>query len=102
MHEPVQNIKGSRLPPTATGCLAGFGVGYLVAYFGDIAAKPPLFYWTLMTVLLPFIVLGIVALVLWIRKPLSTGDAPKFVIYFWVPFVFLYWTTYILYWLPRI
>lgn len=102
MQESVQDIKTIRLPAAAVGLLAGFGVAYLANLFVDIAAAPPMFYWRLMIILLPFIVLGIVALILWIRKPLSASDAQKFVIYFWVPFVFLYWTTYTLYWLPKI
>jgi hypothetical protein len=102
MHESVQNIKGIRLLAAAVGLLAGFGVGYLMAYFTDIAAIPPLFDWSVLPLLLPLIVLGVVILTLLARNPLSTSDTLKFVVYFWVPFFWLYIATYWLYWATRI
>ena len=102
VHKSVQNIKGIRLLATATGLLAGIGTGYLVCYFIDALAEPPMYYWGLMDLLLPFAVLGMIALLLWIRKPLSTRDAIVFVVYFWVPFLFLYLVTHFLYWAPKI
>ncbi len=101
MQESVQDINAIRHPAVAVGLLAGFGVGYLMAYFTDIAASPPLFYWGLMIMFLPFIVLGIIILLLWTRKPLSLSDSRTFVLSFWGPFFSLYVATTILYWLVR-
>ena len=99
--ESVQDIKGIRSRAISVGILAGFGVAYLASFIVDIAANPPLFYWGLMIILLPFVVLGIVALILWTQTPLSARNAQKFVIYFWIPFFFLYGATYAFYWIPR-
>ena len=96
----MQDIKAIRLRIVAIGLLAGFGVAFLVSSFA-IAAGPPTLYWDLMLRLVPFIVLGIIVFLLWIRKPLSASDALRFVIYLWVPFFLLYLATtffYLLAW----
>jgi hypothetical protein len=89
------------MPIAATGALAGFGVGYLVAYFNDIG-EPALFSVDIVTWLLPFLVLGVVALAVWMWKPVSNSDMLAAIYHFWLPFLALYMATYILYWLPRI
>lgn len=61
--------------------------------------RPPYFYYDPMVILLPFIVLGMIVFLLWIRKPLSLSDARVFVLEFWFPFLALYVATTMLYWL---
>jgi len=102
VHESVQDIKGIRLPAAATGLLAGFGVAYLTSYFVDTAhPEPPVILYGLLFVVLPFVVLGMLLLPLWIRKPLSPRDSRTFVLSFWGSFFSLYVVTTILYWLVR-
>lgn len=101
MPKSVEDAKAIRLPAAAIGLLAGFGIAYLANFFVDIAASPPLFYWGLIILLLPFIALGMIVVFLWVQKPLSLNDAQVFVLYFFGPFFSLYVTTSILYWVVR-
>ena len=97
MQESVQDINAIRHPAVAVGLLAGFGVAYLACYFADFT-----YIWDgLVFIFLPFIVLGIIVVLLWIRKPLSASDAWRFVVFFWIPFVSLFVVTSILYWFSR-
>jgi hypothetical protein len=107
VRESVQDIKTIRLPAAAVGLLAGSGVAYLVNFFADFARVPediPGFYIVLMILLVPVIVFGVVASILWIRKPSSGSDAliEEFVIYFEIPFILLYFATCWLYWAVRV
>jgi len=102
VQESARIIKAIRLPAAAIGLLAGFGTAYLACFFVERAAGPPLIYYGLMVILLPFIVIGVTTLLLWIRKPLPASDARMFVLYFWIPFFTLYVATTILYWAARV
>ena len=97
MQESTQNIKAIRLPAAAIGLLAGFSAAYLACFFADFTY----IYDGLIFIFLPFIVLGIIVFLLWIRKPLSASDAWRFVVFFWIPFVSLFVVTSILYWGSR-
>ncbi len=100
MQESAKDINAIRHPAVAVGLLAGFGVAYLACFL--LEQFRPTFDVGLTIILLPFVVLGIVALSLWIWKPLSVRDALNFVVYLWFPFLSLYWVTFSLYWLVRV
>lgn len=102
MQELVQNAKAIRLPAAALGALAGVGVSYMATVFIDLTSYSLIV--TLMTILLPIIVIGVIALILWIRKPLSGNDAllQEFVGYFEISFFFLYYATFCFLLLQRV
>jgi len=84
----------------ATGIVTGSGVAYLVNFFLD-SIQPrglvvPILYSS------PVVALVVVALILWLRKPLSASDARAFVFYFWGSFFSFYVATTILYWFFRV
>ena len=99
MQESTSDTKAIRLLAATTGSLTGFGVAYLACFFAESATGPPYFYYDPMVILLPFIVLGMIVFILWIRKPRSLNDARVFVLEFWFPFLALYVATTMLYWL---
>lgn len=107
MQGPVQDIKGIRLPAAAVGVVAGFGVAYLACYILDKIRIPegiPGPVLVLTVILFPVVLIGIITLILWIRKPLSGNDAllQEFIVYFELSFFILYYITYTLYMLNRV
>lgn len=107
MQEPVQDIKGIRLLAAAVGVVAGFGVSYLACYLFDHIRIPegiPGIAVMLIVVLFPIILIGIIALVSWIRKALSGNDAllQEFIVSFELSFFILYYATYTLCMLNRV
>ena len=107
MQEPVQDIKGIRLLAAAVGIVAGFGVAYLACYLFDHIPIPegiPSLASMLILVLFPVILIGIIALISWVRKPLSGNDLllQEFIVYFELSFFILYYVTYTLYMLNRV
>ena len=107
MQEPVQDIKGIHLLAAAVGVVAGFGVAYLACYLLDNIRTPEGIAGLalmLIIILFPVILIGIIALISWIRKPLSGDDAllQEFVVYFELSFFILYYITYTLYMLNRV
>lgn len=107
MQEPVQDIKGIRLLAAAVGAVAGFGVAYLACYLLDHIRTPEGIAGLalmLIIILFPVILIGTIALISWIRKPLSGNDAllQEFIVYFELSFFILYYITYTLYMLNRV
>ncbi len=90
-----------RLVATVTGSVIGVGLAYVINSIADWTPWPSP-YFPEMIFFLPFIVLGIVAVLLLIRKPLSRSDALTFFLNFGGPFFTLYVVTTILYWLVRV
>ena len=102
MHEAVHNIKVIRLPAAAVGVVVGVGFSYFATHF--IEQTYHSFPLMLIILLLPIIVIGVIALILWTRNPLSDSDAllQEFVGYFGISFFLLYYATYILLMLAKV
>ena len=102
MHEAVHNIKAIRLPAAAVGVVVGVGVSYFATRF--IEQTYHSFLLMLIILLLPIIVIGVIAPILWTRKPLSDSDAllQEFVSYFGISFFFLYYVSYTLLMLAKV
>ena len=109
MQGSAQAIRGLRLLAIVVGLLAGFGVAFLVNTFVDVLSDfvripedIPGIYLAVLIFVAPAVVLGIVVLVLRVRKPLSISDSRTFVLSFWGPFFSLYVVTTVLYWFVRV
>ena len=94
----MKDTNAIRLVATATGSVIGAGLAYVMNSIADWTPWPSP-YFPEMIFFLPFIVLGIVAVLLLIRKPLY---ALTFFLNFGGPFFTLYVVTTILYWLVRV
>jgi hypothetical protein len=107
VQESVQDIKGTRLVAVAVGVASGIGSSYLLVFLNDWIHIPegiPSLVLMLVVVLLPVILIGLIAIISWIRKPSSGNDASsqEFLGYFELSFFILYYVTYTLYMLNRV
>jgi hypothetical protein len=101
VEESAQAIKETRSLAIVMGLLTGIGVALIVNAFIDILSG---FHFCPAVLIFgaPVVVFGIIALALWIRKPLFISDSRTFVLSFWLPFFSLYVATTILYWFLRV
>jgi hypothetical protein len=107
VQESAQDIKGTRLVAVAVGVVSGIGSSYLMVFLDDRIHIPegiPSLVWMLVVVLLPVILIGLIAIISWIRKPSLGNDASsqEFLGYFELSFFILYYVTYTLYMLNRV
>jgi len=98
--ESAQAVKETRSLAIVVGLSTGIGVALVVNQFIDVLSDfvciPVLIFAA------PVAVFGIIALVLWIRKPLFISDSRTFALSFWLPFFSLYVITTTVYWFLRV